>query len=130
MKVFRNIATALLLFFFMPNGAYAAAEAEEEAINVQEIIFDHMSDAYEWHLWGHAHIALPVIVKHHEGGWEVFSSARFHESPDGTYKGFYIDKTHKGKVYEKGYEDRPWDISITKDVVQIWINIIDRKSVV
>ncbi len=123
MSIFRHIAVALLLLLCIPCGANASTDGTEEPINVQEIIFDHMSDAYEWHLWGHTHISLPVIVKHHEGGWEVFSSARFHDSADGTYNGFYIDKERKGKVYEQGYDDRPWDISITKDVVQIWINI-------
>lgn len=123
MSIFRHIAVALLLLLCIPCGANASTEGTEEPINVQKIIFDHMSDAYEWHLWGHTHISLPVIVKHHEGGWEVFSSARFHESADGTYNGFYIDHERKDKIYERGYEDRPWDLSITKDVLQIWINI-------
>ena len=120
----RRLYTVLTLFLLLAIPQTTLAnEQEGEDINVQKIIFDHMSDAYEWHLWGHTHIPLPVIVKHHEGGWEVFSSARFHESADGTYNSFYIDHERKDKVYERGYDDRPWDISITKDVVQIWINI-------
>lgn len=108
---------------------------KDKPIDVKENVLGHMSDAYDWHIttWGgkHVSIPLPVIVKHHEGGWEVFSSSNLSshkeagagrtEAPD--YHGFYIDAERQGKIYEKGFDDRPWDISITKDVVQIWINV-------
>lgn len=99
---------------------------EAKPVDVQEIVFSHLSDAYDWHIttWNGKHISiyLPVIVKHHQGGWEIFSSKRLHEEGH-HYNGFYIDENRKGKIYEEGYDDRPWDLSITKDVLQIWINI-------
>ena len=125
-NIFIYIILSCLLAF---TPLHVSASEEKEPIDVKEAILGHMSDAYEWHIttWAnHRHISiyLPVIVKHHDGGWVVFSSKRFHESEDHTYDGFYIDEARQGKIFEKGYEDRPWDISITKDVVQIWINVI------
>lgn len=106
----------------------ASAQAKEgkSEVDVKEIILGHMSDAYEWHIttWGKTHISipLPVIVKSQETGWHMFSSSRLSEGR--TYENFYIDENGTGKIYEKlsnGESVRPLDISITKDVVQIWI---------
>lgn len=106
----------------------ASAQAKEgkSEVDVKEIILGHMSDAYEWHIttWGKTHISipLPVIVKSQETGWHMFSSSRLSEGR--TYENFYIDEKGTGKIYEKlsnGESVRPLDISITKDVVQIWI---------
>lgn len=124
-------ATILLLvvsFCLCPVTASAAQDGGKEEINVKEIVLGHMSDAYEWHIttWNGNHISipLPVIVKSETSGWHVFSSAQFHHSADGTYQGFYLNEEHNGKVYEhlaNGEDVQPLDLSITKNVVQIWI---------
>lgn len=110
-----------------PLSAVAAGEGEG-GVDVKEIVLGHMSDDYEWHIttWNHHHISipLPVIVRSEDGGWHVFSSARFHESTDGTYGNFYLNEEKNGKIYEhtaSGEDVRPIDLSITKNVVQIWI---------
>ena len=131
MKNLKHISLILIASLAMamaPLSAAANAQSSEAApVDVQEVVFGHLSDAYEWHIttWNGHHVSLylPVIVKHHQGGWEIFSSKRFHESPDHTYKGFYVDHERKDKIYEQGYDNRPWDLSITRNVVQIWINI-------
>ena len=89
-----------------------------------------MSDAYEWHIttWNkhHVSIPLPVIVKG-QNGWQVFSSARFHDNADGTYNGFFLNAEANGKIYERmadGTIEKPIDLSITKNVVQIWIVVL------
>lgn len=60
----------------------AAAPSEEEEVNVSELVFGHIGDAYEWHIatlggkeWS---IPLPVIV-HSSTGWHVFSSSHLKE---------------------------------------------------
>ena len=120
----------ILLFFICTALAPAAtaSEQKDEPVDVKEIVLGHMSDAYEWHIttWNghHVSIPLPVIVKSEHGGWHVFSSARFHHAPDGIYEGFYLNEEANGKIYEllpDGTTVRPWDFSITKNVVQIWI---------
>ena len=95
-----------------------------------------MSDAYEWHIttWNGRHISipLPVIVKSQNGDWHVFSSARFEENPNHSYRGFYLNEEQNGKIYEhvaNGEDVRPLDLSITKDVVQLWIVVIVMASI-
>lgn len=126
MKLLRYI----LLFFICTALAPAAtaSEQKDEPVDVKEIVLGHMSDAYEWHIttWNghHVSIPLPVIVKGEESGWHVFSSSRFHHAPDGIYEGFYLNEEANGKIYEllpDGTSVRPWDFSITKNVLQIWI---------
>ena len=67
----------------------SAQEKEEEGgVNISEVIFGHVEDSYEWHITniGERSIAipLPVIVKSHNVGWQVFSS---HHLEQGAYKG-------------------------------------------
>ncbi|MBR1838521.1 MAG: F0F1 ATP synthase subunit A [Bacteroidaceae bacterium] len=114
------------LLFLVAAPTYAAEE--KEPIDVKEAVLGHMSDAYDWHIttWNghHVSIPLPVIVKsQRDGKWYTFCSSRFGHDGKEVYQGFYIDPERQGKIYEEGFETRPWDISITKDVVQIWINI-------
>jgi len=120
----RHIKQILILFIACLALTACTPQPKDEPVDVKEAVLGHMSDAYEWHIctWNGKHISLPlpVIVKHHKGGWAVFSSAHFHH---GDYDNFYIDEERQGKVYERGYDDRPWDFSITKDVLQIWINV-------
>lgn len=121
------LTLAVLSAAFSPVSA-SESEGEEGKIDVKEVVLGHMADAYDWHIatWNghHVSIPLPVIVRSESGEWHCFSSARFHESADGTYKGFYLNEEANGKIYEhtaSGEDVRPWDFSITKDVVQIWI---------
>lgn len=123
MRTLHTIAFALCTLLF--GLGMSSCSVSEDEIDVKEAVLGHMSDAYEWHIttMGDAHVSIPLpcIVKHHEGGWEIFSSSHLHHGE--TYNGFYIDAEKQGKIYEQGYEDRPWDFSVTKDVVQIWINV-------
>lgn len=119
------LVAALSLLPLTTTSAQAKAE-KSNTIDVKEIILGHMSDAYNWHIvtFGHTHVTipLPVIVRSETSGWHVFSSARLAEGS--TYQNFYIDNQRNGKIYEKladGTTVRPLDISITKDVVEIWI---------
>lgn len=119
------LVALLALLAFLPAQMRAAEEGGTD-VDVKEIVLGHMSDAYDWHIttWDGHHISipLPVIVKGETSGWHVFSSSRIAEGK--TYEGFYINEEKNGKIYEKladGTEVRPLDLSITKDVLQIWI---------
>ena len=105
-----------------------AKAAEEGEVNVQEIVFSHIQDAYTWHIteWNDKEIAipLPIIVKGEEG-WKVFLSSRLHHGE--SYEGFYLaqDGDHAGKVVTRnsaGEEVRPLDISLTKNVCGLFIS--------
>lgn len=117
----------VLLFacFLHPTGVMAA---DEEPVDVQNIVFSHIKDAYSWHIteWNGHDIAipLPVIVKAEDQNWEVFSSSRLHGQE--SYHNYYISSEgdYAGKIVYKnaaGEEVRPWDFSITKNVLALFI---------
>lgn len=120
------LSLTLLLAGLIPTQA-----SESEGIDVKEIVLGHMADAYEWHITTiggkHISIPLPVIVRSERTGeWHTFSSSRIEEAAEEgqDYMGFYFNEEKNGKIYERlddGTCVRPWDISITKSVVQIWI---------
>lgn len=115
----------LLLLLSVP--LHAETEGNKD-VDVNEIVFGHIEDAYEWHITDiggvSLRIPLPVIVKS-STGWHVFSSERLRES--GEYEGLHIAKSgpYENKLVETdtaGQEIRPFDISITKNVLAMLIN--------
>ncbi len=124
---------ALALGWLVPQTSMASQTEAKGEINVSEFVLEHLADSYEWHIttWGDNHISipLPVIVKGETSGWHVFSSERIkeaaHEGKD--YQGFFFSPEHHNKIYERlpnGETVRPWDLSITKNVVEIWLVVL------
>ena len=128
MKRLRYIAMTLLLLLAVPSTTLKAETGGEGELDVNELIFGHIGDAYEWHVVtvGNLHltIPLPVIVKS-STGWHVFSSSNLEGGKE--YEGLYIADggANDGKIVERnaaGEEVRPLDISITKNVLGLFIN--------
>jgi len=103
-------------------------EAEEPALNMNEYLFGHVSDSYEWHITTingkSIALPLPVILYSKTSGWHCFMSSKVEEEE---YMGFRIAEEGKysGKIVETaadGTEVRPFDISITKNVLGLMIN--------
>ena len=102
--------------------------AQEEDVPIADVIFEHVGDAYEWHIteWKGRPIAihLPVIVRSRTSGWHVFSSKRLEHGA--AYEGFSLapDAPYEGKVVEtvEGERVRPFDISITKNVLSLMMS--------
>jgi F-type H+-transporting ATPase subunit a len=98
-----------------------------------EFIFEHIGDAYEWHILTykdfHLSIPLPVIVYSKSKGLNIFLFSRFHHGQD-EYKGFKYELSgeNKGKVVEildDGITILPvLDLSFTKDALAILISLI------
>ena len=119
----------LLAAFGLQPAHAAGGGGEGEELNVKELILDHLSDSYEWHIFtigeDHVSVPLPVIVYSSQSGVNVFMSSRFHHGHE-AYNGFYIapEGKYAGKIVEKnaaGEEVRPWDISITKNTFAIML---------
>ena len=80
MRSLRYIGTVLMLLIAFLQGANAREESDtdykEQQVDVNEIVFGHIGDSYEWHITdiGDTPIAipLPVIVKS-STGWHDFS---------------------------------------------------------
>ena len=107
---------ALLLFgLSLPQESKAAEE-----INATQLVMEHTADAHDWHITtinGHAiSIPLPVIIKTSQG-WQCFMSSQM--GPKLQSLGLTLKD---GKIYEGS--KRVLDISITKDVVQLWIVVV------
>lgn len=124
MKVLlRNIVATVLLM--LP----CALSARGQSPDVKEIVLEHFSDSYWWHICTvkgkETVLPLPVIVHSPSTGWHCFSSR--HLFSEGEYDGFYIasDGEYEGKVLERqadGSSLRPFDVSITRTVAGIFIN--------
>ena len=127
MKQIRLMIT-LLVVALLPMQMSAneeAGKAHGEELNIPEIVLEHLSDDYEWHVatyeGKHISIPLPVIVRSENTGQWHFCTK--HSLPET----FFINHEQHGKIYEKmtdGSVVRPLDLSITKAVAQIWIVVI------
>lgn len=125
----RTFLRFFCLLLFLAPGSAGKAGAQE--VDVKKIVFDHIQDAYEWHIthWGDqpVRIPLPVIVRGETSGWHVFLSSRLDEGK--IYNGFRIaaEGPHAGKVVENnaaGEEVRPLDLSLTKTALALLVNCV------
>ena len=115
--------------FWMWLSFLTPAKAASGEIDVQDIVFSHIQDAYTWHIteWNGQEIAipLPILVKSEERGWDLFLSSHLHQGR--THHNYYIagEGEHAGKVVEKnsaGEEVRPMDFSLTKNVCGLFLS--------
>ncbi len=103
----------MLMLALVPLQLMANEQKEEgEALNIPEIVLEHLADAYEWHITtiGGKHIGfeLPIIIRSGETGEWHFCTA--HSLPDG----FFFNEEAHGKIYERmadGTVERPIDLS-------------------
>ena len=129
MRAGRIIAiVALLLFASVALRADTGAEvSSDDSLDMEEYIFGHISDAYEWHIatvrGKHISIPLPCIII--DNGVHVFSSSRL--AHGASYEGYCIapkGQAHEGKIVRASDGKRPFDISITKNVCGLIIDSI------
>lgn len=123
MKKVRYISLLMLMLFASVSlNAANDKGGDKKKLDIPEIVLEHLSDSYEWHIatyeGKHLSIPLPIIVRSSETGeWFV-------GSPHNLPSNFFFDAKHHGKIYEHradGSSTRPIDLSITKAVAQIWI---------
>jgi len=143
-----------LLFLFLvsaqttretePNHEEAAAEqhdehtgqtghTDEEGFSPSDFIFDHILDAYEWHILSyddfHLSIPLPVIIYSDTKGLNVFMFNKFHHGHE-DYKGFRFESHGENKgniveILEDGSTALPkLDLSFSKNVLAIMFSLI------
>ncbi|MDO4210563.1 MAG: F0F1 ATP synthase subunit A [Bacteroidales bacterium] len=124
-SIFLLLFAAIIAMPIFAQEAPAVAEAEqkeEAAINIPEIVLEHLADSYEWHICGEGEhavsIPLPIIIRSSETGqWHFCTEETLPE-------GFFFNEEAHGKIYEKhadGTSERALDLSLTKSAVQIWI---------
>lgn len=118
-----------------PETEHAAAAHEDEhakgGFDAGKTIIEHVADSYDWHLWGHTSIHLPVILKS-DKGFEVFSSKHFdhgHASHQGNYNyrivhGDIVVWDEVTGTVDEAATAKIWDFSITKNAVAMFISMI------
>ncbi len=143
-KIQAVLGIFLLFFSFFPGFIQAQHEqnveiseeaqvhAEEEVFQAGDMITEHVTDSYQWHIINigdkHISIYLPVIL-YDKGEWHVFSSSHLYHG-EGSYEGYFIgdEEMNQGKLVrldENGEEVLPdLDISITKNVLALLISSI------
>jgi F-type H+-transporting ATPase subunit a len=109
------------------------AHHEEKDINVSELILEHIGDSYNWHLWGHLSVNLPVILYSNKG-LEVFSSSNLVDEHHQhvVYKGKNDYKVLEGKVkivnaaglINEEENANLLDFSITKNVAALLFSVL------
>ena len=108
--------------------AVPAEAGQEGSFDVKNYIFGHIGDSYEWHITTingkSIAIPLPVIVHSRTSGWHIFMSNRLEHGE--SHQGLHIatEGKNEGKIVEDTAEGevRPFDISITKNVLGLFIN--------
>ena len=120
-------------------GANPAPE-EKKGINITELVFGHVSDSHEWHLFSLKNadgtekpvaFPLPMVIYQPGIGVKVFSSSHFeewHKDADGKklsneYEGLYIEKVMKEKVLAVD-GSKVYDFSVTKNVLSMLFGVV------
>lgn len=130
------IALCLIAFYSQANASEKIQEEETEhteehiekkGFNPGDFIFSHIRDGYGWHIFSyqghHYSIPLPIILYCKDQGFTSFWSSKVAHGH--TYKNFKIalKGDYKDKIIEVNdhgeFIARPFDISITKNVVAI-----------
>ncbi len=124
------VILALMVWGYFQNVSHG--EQGESKVNPKESIFEHLGDAYGWEVpFSHTmRIPLPVIAFAQDGSLHCFMSCRVtggdtYKDGDSSFK-ISTDEEggYKGKlvqILDDGSEYRPWDFSITKNVLGILI---------
>lgn len=123
-KLLHILLSLTLLLLPLKGGASSPADADKP-LDINEYIFGHIGDSYGWHITTinghHVSVHLPVILHSKTSGWHVFSSKHIEEGAQ--YEAFHLNAD--GKIVETGAdgsESRPLDLSITKNVLSLFIN--------
>lgn len=113
-----------------PHEGSAAAEDTEKKFNAGELIMEHIGNSHEWHIVGHTHLPLPIIL-HVPSGMEFFSSARLAEGATytGKYGAYALRENKVVAVNGAGEEDEEatghiLDLSLTKNACSIILSVV------
>lgn len=114
------------LFLLLP----LSTRAEE--LDMDEYLYGHVRDSYSWHITEinghHISIDLPIILYSRESGFHCFMSDKLEGGK--SFRNFKIadsGEKYENKIVETladGSISRPWDFSVTKNVLGIIINSI------
>jgi F-type H+-transporting ATPase subunit a len=96
-----------------------------------ELIMEHIGDSHDWHVIGHTHLPLPMILKT-PAGWEFFSSGHLMHGHHyaGKFGTYALDHKNKLTVLDAaGVKDEAatksvTDLSITKNAATLIMCVV------
>jgi F-type H+-transporting ATPase subunit a len=104
--------------------------SEKKGIDIKELLFEHVGDTHDWHLFDFAKhpisVPLPVIIYKPSQGVDVFMSSAF-EHGHKEYKGYKLDREASKGIKEEVLAvdgSKIYDFSITKNVLSMFISMI------
>ncbi len=124
--VIRLFVLLLSVFSFSLKASGVATEhaTQEEKFDPTKVIFEHIGDSHDWHLWGeHEHavsIPLPIILYSNKNGLVMFLSSNFHHGHQ-DFGPYFIENEHIGT---RDSSEVIYDFSITKNVASMFLSII------
>lgn len=133
----RKLARTVIATLAVTAAATLSATASESGddFNPGDLIVGHVANSHEWHILTtpsgeHVSVPLPIIVYSKHSGWHCFMSSRFHhgheryhnfELPsEGDNKGVIVEYDAAGQLLP----DKPLDLSITKNVLGLFVALI------
>ncbi len=118
-----------------PEPKSAPAEVKEgkenNKLDVAKVIFGHIADSHEWHLFSIKHegseptpvaMPLPVIIYNPTKGLAIFSSSKIAEGE--SYQGYHLEKTLMKEHIVSEDGSNFYDLSITKNVLSMLISVV------
>jgi F-type H+-transporting ATPase subunit a len=123
-SLFVAVLGLISIIFSLP--VQANEEGGKEGLDPAKVIMEHIQDAHDFHFFTlerehgepfHATVPLPIIIYSVQRGWFAFSSSRF-EHGHQAYQGY---KLEHNKIHSEDPSEVIYDLSITKNVVQMLI---------
>jgi F-type H+-transporting ATPase subunit a len=116
--------------------AAAAPVEEKKGVNFTKLVFGHVGDSHEWHLFDlngkPVAIPLPMMIYSSAKGLEVFSSSHFEEWDNKDTSGHEISNSYLGYHLQRGMKEKViaedgakiYDLSLTKNVLCLLISVV------
>lgn len=143
MKQIKNtLSLILFISLFLLSSVLPATESDsvknheekavsEEKFDAGKMIIEHITDAHEWHIMeiGETPVTVPLpVILFDDGKPVVFSSSHFHHGKE-SYNGYRLEHegANKGKIVKvaaDGSISVPLDLSITKNVLSLFIGVL------
>lgn len=109
---------------FASDHASVEGSSKEEEFDATKVIFEHIGDSHDWHLWGEhesaVSIPLPIILYSDKKGLVTFMSSNFHHG-HADYDNYYIEHEH---ISSRDKSEIVYDFSITKNVASMFISVV------
>lgn len=141
-KIYRHwlLVTLLMVLPISTMHASSSEKDSDDEFNPVEVIMHHIGDTHSWSIFSgeSTHLSLPLpIILINNGNFQIFLSSAFEDGNKVVKKGDNYYVLHHEKIYEtdatgtlqfnekhEPTNNKPFDLSITRNVASMWMSII------